>query len=294
MCARQLPTPLPSYPARSAGHADARDPTRPARGSSMERSATLISRSRTDFLQAWRLQRSLVQERIAGHCPDTLLLLEHDPVFTIGRSGRDSHCHVGVDALASRGFPVYYVERGGSVTYHGPGQLVGYPILHLRSYCAGPKTLMRLLEDVIIRVLAEWNIPGRRIDTLTGVWVGEGRAEKIASMGVRVARGVTMHGFSLNVNLDLEPFNHIVPCGIPGCRVTSMARYLGQPVDLLVVRARVAEIFGDVFGLRWNVPTMRREDESARTPPGSRANACDEIKAGLVSAGGRSPVGMRS
>lgn len=217
----------------------------------MRHPATLITFDKLDFAPAWELQRHIVRERAANRCGDALILLEHNPVFTIGRSGQALHCGGSEESLRRHGLPVFHVERGGSVTYHGPGQIVGYPILRLRPLCSGPKTYMRLLEEVVIRVLAEWGIYGRRLDKRTGVWVGEHNPHKIAAMGVRIADGVTMHGFALNVMLDLEPFRHIQPCGIPNCRVTSMAELLGQPVDLAKVRLRIADIFAEVFGLTW-------------------------------------------
>ncbi len=210
----------------------------------------LVTHDRLDYAAAWGLQRRLVEERIAGRRLDTLVLLEHDPVFTIGRSGRDIHWGGDEEGLRRAGYQVYRVERGGSVTYHGPGQIIGYPILFLARFCAGPKAYMRLLEEVLIRTLAGWGIEGRRIDKLTGVWVG-GEPAKIAAMGVRIVKGVTMHGFALNVTVDVAPFQRIVPCGIAGCRVTSMAALLGQPVDKGLVRRRIAEQFAEVFGLEW-------------------------------------------
>ncbi len=217
----------------------------------MIRPASLITYERMEFTGAWDLQHRLVRERTVDRRLDTLILLEHTPVFTIGRSGRAVHWHGDEHSLRTRGFPVYRVERGGSVTYHGPGQIVGYPILHRRSCCPGRKAYMRLLDEVVIRVLAAWGLTGRRLEKLTGVWVGEDRLEKIASMGVRIAQGVTMHGFALNVTVDLEPFRSIVPCGIPDCRVTSMASLLGHSPDVSAVRAKVADVFAEVFGLRW-------------------------------------------
>ena len=153
-------------------------------------------------------------------------------------------------------FRVIESERGGSVTYHGPGQVVGYPIVKLKHFCPGPKAYMRMLEEVIIRVLADWGIEGRRVDKFVGVWVQDsvdpdGSLAKIAAMGVKIARGVTLHGFALNVTVDLAPYAGIVPCGIEGCRVTSMAEVLGRKVDPDEVRDRITRCFGDVFGLDW-------------------------------------------
>jgi len=151
------------------------------------------------------------------------------------------------------GYDVYEVERGGSVIYHGPGQIVGYPILRLRDFCPGPKVYVGLLEEVLIRVLAEWGIKGHRAEKWRGVWVehSENALQKIAAIGVRITRGVTLHGFALNVNVDLKPFELITPCGIEGCQVTSMEMVLGKSVDRTEVRKQIGRHFGEVFGLEW-------------------------------------------
>jgi lipoyl(octanoyl) transferase len=213
----------------------------------MSKSAVLSHGEGVGYAQAWALQHQLVEERVADRRPDTLLLLEHEPVFTVGRTGKDEHWQ----ELAAEGLPVHRVERGGSVTYHGPGQLVGYPIVRLSDHCPGSKAYVHLLEEVIIRTLAEWGITGRRVEKLPGVWVGGEPDEKIAAIGVRIDRGITMHGFALNVDPDLAPFGRITPCGIAGCRVTSMAARLGRPVDMKLVRRQVAGHFGQLFDLDW-------------------------------------------
>ena len=156
-----------------------------------------------------------------------------------------------LESIKNQGFDIYEIERGGSVTYHGPGQIVGYPIFKLKDYCPGPKNYVGKLQDVIICVLAEWNIQGVLRKKFPGVWVERagGTLEKITAIGVRITRGVTMHGWSLNVNVDLKPFALITPCGIEGCHVTSMAQILGEPVDVQEVRKRLAHHFADVFRL---------------------------------------------
>ncbi len=230
----------------------------------MPRSAALIQYDKLDYATAWPMQRCVVQERVQERWPDTLFLLEHNPVYTIGRSAQAApQDHSPVPPPHDR-IPWYRVERGGSVTYHGPGQVVGYPIMRLREFCAGPKVYMRLLEEVVIRVLAEWGIDAHRIEKLTGVWVGRDPAEKIAAMGVRISQGVTMHGFALNVAMDLSPFHAIVPCGIPGCRATSMAAVLGKPVSVAEARRSLAARFTEVFGLEW-MQTFDRDP--LRLPP---------------------------
>jgi len=239
------------------------------------RPGVLMSFDRLPYEEAWELQRALVEERVADRRPDTLVLVEHEPVFTIGRSGQPAHWKDDEKSLQAAGYPVYHVERGGSVTYHGPGQIVGYPILRLSHFSPGPKRYMQLLEEVLVRTLANWGITGQRIDKLPGVWVGEEIQEKIAAMGVRIAGGVTMHGFALNVNVDLAPFRRIVPCGIAGCRVTSMQAVLDRPLDVSMVRRRIAEVFAQVFGLVWTHWVPRRTADSA---PGGTEHAANSSR----------------
>lgn len=199
----------------------------------------------TRYPDAWALQKALVAARQQGQIPDGLLLLEHDPVFTAGRSARAEHLLFSREFLAARGFGVYEIERGGSVTYHGPGQLVGYPILDLRSYGDDVVKYVRSLEDTVIRTLAAFGVVAQRVRGYPGVWVGE---EKIGAVGVAVKRKVTMHGFALNVDPDLEHFAYINPCGL-GRSVTSLARVLGRPITVDEVRPVYARRFTDVFGL---------------------------------------------
>ena len=220
---------------------------------SLEHRGTLLNFPITTFETAWAYQRAWVQKRIEGHIPDHLLLLEHHSVLTLGRSTKLHHWGGDREQWLHQGFEICEIERGGSVTYHGPGQVVGYPILRLRTYCPGPKTYVRMLEEVLIRVLADWGIQGERREKCPGVWVrGAGRTiQKIAAIGVKIKTGITMHGFSLNANVDLVPFEKIVPCGIEGCVVTSMEKELGSSVDLGLVRKHIAEHFSQVFGIQW-------------------------------------------
>ena len=173
-----------------------------------------------DYPCALALQRDLHHRVATGDLPALLLLLQHPHVYTLGRRGNETDILVSEDALRDLDADVYHTDRGGEVTYHGPGQLVGYPILDLRAAELGPLAYVRALERVIISTLAELDIHATAEDRPTGVWVGDA---KIAAIGVRVSRGVTMHGFSLNVNPDLSYFNHIVPCGMPNASVTSIA-----------------------------------------------------------------------
>jgi len=220
----------------------------------MKRTADLLSLPVLRYEEAWQLQHGLVRERLEERRPDTLVLLEHPPIYTIGRSGRSEHWG-DESTLRASGIPLSYVERGGSITYHGPGQIVGYPILRLGNYCAGPKAYMRLLEEVLIRTLADWHIDATRLDRLIGVWVQHSGPAKIGAMGVRIVRGITMHGFALNVSVDLAPFERIAPCGLTECRVTSMTELLGTAPDLDDVRQHLARRFAEVFGIEWRVGT---------------------------------------
>jgi len=201
------------------------------------------------YREALELQRSLVDERRAGTIDDTLLLLEHPHVITLGvrGDGGRSHLLATPETLASRGVEVHETGRGGDITYHGPGQLVGYPIVDLKPDRCDVHRYVRDLEDVLIRTASDYGITAGRIDGLTGVWVGD---EKLAAIGVRIARWITSHGFALNVSTDLDYFKLIVPCGIAERGVTSLSRLLGRQVAVDEVAARVAGNFAKVFGLK--------------------------------------------
>lgn len=203
---------------------------------------------RVDYTVALAWQRALLAARAEGTVPDTLLLLEHPPTITLGR--RASRADILVDAalLAARGVAVYETNRGGLVTYHGPGQLVGYAICDLRALTGGDVVrYVTGLEETVIRVLAGYGITGARDPAHRGVWVGDA---KIAAVGVAVSRGVTMHGFALNVQPDLAAFGWIRPCGIADRGVTSMAALLGRQVPLAACAEAVVAAFGMVFARR--------------------------------------------
>lgn len=195
---------------------------------------------------AWELQRRLVKARQEERVDDILILLEHEPVITIGRAGDASHILASEDELQEAGIQVYRIERGGDVTYHGPGQLVGYPILYLEAHALGVSDYMHALEEVLILTLSDFGLPATRRAGIIGVWVGDG---KIAALGARVERGVTYHGFALNVTPNLEHFALIVPCGLTDARVTTMELELGKPVALQLVRERLVSNFSDVFAV---------------------------------------------
>jgi lipoyl(octanoyl) transferase len=181
------------------------------------------------------LQARLVEERRSGAIPDTLLLLEHPPVITLGVKTRRGPNHIVAsdEALADEGVTVHETGRGGDVTYHGPGQLVGYPILDLAPDRKDVHVYVRNIEDVLIRTAAAFGIDAKRIPGLTGVWAGpDGKEEKLAAIGIRISRWITSHGFALNVSTNLDHFNLIVPCGIVDRHVTSLEKLLGRPVTM--------------------------------------------------------------
>lgn len=199
-----------------------------------------------DYAAGLALQRERVAERKAGTIPDTLLLLEHPHVYTLGRNAHRENVLVSPAFLESRGAEVFETDRGGDVTYHGPGQLVGYPIIDLAAHRRDIAWFMRSLEDVFIRVAADYGLEAGRHSGATGVWVGN---EKLVAMGVHISRWVTSHGFAFNVNTDLRYFDWIVPCGLADKGVTSLQRLLGQRADIAVAVERVIEHFGSVFDL---------------------------------------------
>ncbi len=201
-------------------------------------------------------QRWLESARQGGEVPDVLLLLEHQPVYTRGRRSTEEELPMRPEWYEMQGIEVHDTDRGGRVTYHGPGQLVAYPIVSLAPYGDDVHEYVRRLERVAVEALAEYGIAAGTIEGLTGVWTegekpgpeaGAGAARKIGSIGVHVSRGVTTHGLAVNVNNDLQPFEWVVPCGIENCRVTSLSRELGAEQDLDAFTDTVAARFGEVF-----------------------------------------------
>jgi lipoyl(octanoyl) transferase len=198
------------------------------------------------YAEGLQIQEQLVAERQAGRIVDVLLLLEHDPVFTMGRNARAENVLLSSDALRSRGFEIFETGRGGDVTYHGPGQVVGYPILELPTDRRDVHRYVRDLEEVMIRACRNYGVDAARIAGKTGAWVG---TEKVGAIGVRIARWVTSHGFALNVANDLEPFALIVPCGIRDHGVTTLSRLLGREVAFDEAAVRLAGHVAAVFDL---------------------------------------------
>ena len=201
---------------------------------------------RVAYAEAMALQRALVDSRVAGHVNDVLLVVEHPHVLTLGVRGGAGWAHIlaGADQLAARGVEVHETGRGGDVTYHGPGQIVGYPIIDLKPDRCDVHRYVRDLEEVLIRTAGDYGIVAERVPGLTGVWVDN---DKLAAIGVRIARWVTSHGFAFNVSTDLDYFNLIVPCGIAGRGVTSLDGLVGRAVDRRAVEDRIVSNFCDVF-----------------------------------------------
>jgi lipoyl(octanoyl) transferase len=214
------------------------------------------------YAEAWTIQKQLQEERIAERRGDVLLLLEHTPVYTLGRTTQPAHWACGGEILSRTGACLLSVDRGGSITFHGPGQIVGYPIIKLSHYCSGPKQYVWMLEEVLINTLLRWGIEGYRLKRKHGVWVRWNHADaKIAAIGVRIDHGVTIHGFSLNVDLDLTPFSHIMPCGLTQCHTTSMAEVRQSAVSSSVVAQQIAQEFARIFNIQWMIlpPDIMRQ-----------------------------------
>jgi len=201
---------------------------------------------RVAYADSLALQRALVEERKAGAIDDQLLFVEHPHVLTLGVRGDGGRSHIlaSPDVLGLRGVEIHETGRGGDITYHGPGQIVGYPIVDLKPDRQDVHRYVRDIEEVLIRTAAEYGIEAGRVDGLTGVWVG---CEKLAAIGVRIARWVTSHGFALNVTTDLDYFNLIVPCGIADRGVTSLERLLGRAIDRREVEGHIVAHFCRVF-----------------------------------------------
>ncbi|MFY9583179.1 MAG: lipoyl(octanoyl) transferase LipB [Candidatus Acidiferrales bacterium] len=216
----------------------------------------------TAYRAAWELQRRVVLTRKAGIVPDVLLLCEHPHVITLGRNGRSEHLRASDHLLRQMGVEFCPSDRGGDITYHGPGQLVGYPILHLAEIRRDVVWYVRQLEEAMIRATADLGVRAGRQPGKTGVWIelpGAGE-EKLAAIGVHISRWVTSHGFAYNVATDLRYFDLIVPCGIPDKRPTSLERLLGRSVNITEVAPRIVQRFGEVFGLEMR-PATREELE---------------------------------
>ena len=210
----------------------------------------------TEYQEAYKLQRTLQRQRVEGKISDVLLLLEHPSTLTIGKSGTLDNVLVSRDKLAQQGISLFFIDRGGDVTYHGPGQLVGYPIVDLKQRGKDLHYYVKNLEEVILRTLKDFSINGNRDESHPGVWVNE---EEIAAIGLSVRRWVSMHGFALNINIDLRHFSFINPCGFSDRRATSMSKILGSDVPIGEVTKSLIFHFCDVF----DFPEISRYNDSA-------------------------------
>lgn len=211
-----------------------------------------------DYKTAWDLQEALLQQGVAAKqegrsegIANYFLMVEHPPVYTLGKSGKMEHVLISEEERDEKGIEFFKINRGGDITFHGPGQIVGYPILDLEQFYTDIGRYLRDLEEVIIRTLADYGIAAGRSAGETGVWIEPGvpgRERKICAMGVRCSRWITMHGFAFNINTDLNYFNYIVPCGIQNKSVTSLQQELGREVPMAEVQQMVLEHFTTVFG----------------------------------------------
>lgn len=220
---------------------------------------------RVEYADGLELQRQFLEARRVGASPDTVLLLEHPPVLTLGRGAKRSNVLVGGELLRARGIELFETDRGGDVTYHGPGQLVGYPLLHLGPGRQDVRRYVRAIEELVIRTVRDFGIEATRLPRWPGVWVERSRAggpRKIAALGVHLSRWYTSHGFALNVDPDLSHFALIVPCGITEGGVTSMAQELGRPVAFEIVRERIVAHIGEVFECAVEAPPPLAETVS--------------------------------
>jgi len=212
-------------------------------------SCTVYQLGLIDYIEAYNLQRELLRKRLDGEITDVLLLAEHSPTLTIGKSGKLENILVSQEELAQNGVPLFFVDRGGDVTYHGPGQLVGYPIIDLKGRRGDLHRYVHDLEEVIIRTLNDFSISAGRDGGHAGVWV---QGEEIAAIGLRVIRWVSMHGFALNVNTNLDQFRLINPCGLPNGKATSISQILHQEIPMEAVTKRLVAHFLQVLDSQSN------------------------------------------
>lgn len=235
-----------------------------------------------EYGPAFDLQKQAVRAMLEGKLENTILLVEHPPVFTVGRSGGAENVLVTPEEREQLGITMFDVDRGGDVTYHGPGQLVGYPILHLEPWKNDVRHYVRLLEEVIIRVLADFGITAGRKEGMTGAWVGD---EKICAIGVKANRDtahkgfITSHGFAFNIQPDLSHFGYIVPCGITEYGVTSLHQFLGHAPDMQEMKLRWVKAFTEVFDTTVEWPTddivKKLQGEQAEVPSDNHAFRTD-------------------
>ena len=209
-----------------------------------------------DYKKAWDLQKDIVSNRLKGEVEDVLLLLEHPNTYTLGKTADRFNLKSSEEYLKENHISVYDIDRGGDITYHGPGQVVGYPIIDLNNWYKDTHKYLRALEEVIIKTSTEYNLFCERNPKYTGVWIND---RKIAAIGIKVSRWITMHGFAFNVNTDLNLFNGIIPCGIQDKSVTSLGEELNTEVDIQEVKQKLLNNFKEIFGYT-NISIVNSED----------------------------------
>jgi lipoyl(octanoyl) transferase len=217
----------------------------------MQRELVVRELGRRDYASVLALQEQTHAARIRGDVPDTLLLVEHDPVITLGRAAKQEHVLVTPEYLSAQGIELHEIGRGGDVTYHGPGQLVVYPILDLKPDRCDVRRYVRNMEQVMLQVAEGYGLTPQRIEGMTGAFVDQ---RKYGALGVRISRWVTMHGIAINVSTDLDAFSLIVPCGLRTTTVTSLSRETGRDISLAEASARTIEQFAEVFGYKLRAP----------------------------------------
>lgn len=210
----------------------------------MNRIITYCDLELIDYKEAWDLQYYLHQLRIDNQISDLLLLLEHPNTYTLGKTAHIENLIGGKEFLERNKISVYNIDRGGDITYHGPGQIVGYPILNLSQWYQDSHKYLRTLEEVLIKVCNDYNLDAKRVEGYTGVWIDD---RKIAAIGIKISRWVTMHGFAFNVNTNLELFNGIIPCGISDKSVTSLEKELGRKIPISEVKSIIFQHFKEEF-----------------------------------------------
>lgn len=225
--------------------------------------AEVVRLGRMAYMPCWELQKEYHRKRLTGEIPDTLLLVEHDPVLTLGANFHDENLLLSPEEYSRRGIEVVRTDRGGDVTYHGPNQLVLYPIFDLHEHGRDLHRFIRNLEEAMIVALREFALVAYRFPPNTGVWVNE---RKIAAIGIKVSRWVSLHGIALNCNNDLSPFSLIVPCGIRDYPVTSITRECGREVTIEEASAPAIRAFGEVFGLEFSVSDVAQSVSQLRQP----------------------------
>lgn len=215
----------------------------------MDSELIIFDLGKKDYKETWDIQKIIHKKRLEDKIPDTLILVEHNPVITMGKSGKTDNLLIPHKLLKEKGIEFYKIERGGDVTFHGPGQIVGYPIFNIKDGLVGIRPFIQKIEEAIILTLSRFGIRGEKREKLIGVWTASG---KICSIGIAVERWVSFHGFALNVNTDLKYFDYIIPCGLKKVKMTSMAEILEKNIHIEVVKEVIKNSFAAVFNKNLN------------------------------------------